>query len=233
MLTTKFEGFEGIALARHQEFSDQELLAYARSLSRQSGPLEQQLLHWDFGPIMHMHYQAEAANYLFSDECVPLHWDGAFFREPAALLFYCTETDGEGGDTIFSNTERLWEALSASEQAQCRQISLKYTTEKKAHYGGEIHVSLVQTHPISGKTILRLAERVETAKNPVTLEIFGVADAQGFYQSMVEKLYQPRFVYQHRWQKGDLLICDNFTYLHGRRALGSNRSRAFKRVQIL
>lgn len=233
MHTTKFEGFEGITLARNVSLDDAQLLAHARSLSRQSGTIEEQLLHWEFGPIMHMHFQVEAANYLFSDECVPLHWDGAFYREPGILLFYCTGTEGEGGDTLFANTERLWESLSEAEREQCRQIRLKYTTEKKAHYGGEINVPMVQTHPQTGKTILRLAERVETAKNPVKLEILGCEQPEEFYRHMVDKLYQPEFIYRHRWQKGDLLTCDNFTYLHGRAALENNLSRAFKRVQIL
>lgn len=233
MLTTKFENFAGITLARDIKFDDAQLLAHARSLSRQQGSVEEQLLHWDFGPIMQMHFQVDAANYLFSDECVPLHWDGAFYREPSTLLFYCTSTNGEGGDTLFSNTELLWESLTEAEQAQCRQIRLKYSTEKKAHYGGEINVPMVQTHPQTGKTILRLAERVETSKNPVKLEILGCEKPEEFYRHMVEKLYLPEFVYRHRWQQGDLLTCDNFTYLHGRAALKNNRSRAFKRLQIL
>ncbi len=230
MLTTKFEG---IQLKRGVRLSDSELLHYARGLSHNEGEIEQQLLHWDFGPIMEMRYQVEAVNYLFSAENVPFHWDGAFYREPRELLFYCTATDGEGGDTLFLNTELLWNSLTAQEQAQCKQVSLRYTTEKKAHYGGEINVPLVQVHPRTGKTILRLAEKVTSTKNPVHLEMSGVPDAEEFYQRMVEKMYQAQFIYRHTWQEGDLLVCDNFTYLHGRAALDQNLSRAFKRVQIL
>lgn len=230
MSTSKFNG---LSIIHDQEFSDDELLAYARKLSGQKGELKDQILHWEFGPIMTMKFDPETPNYLFSTENVPLHWDGAFYREPSSLLFYCTETEGTGGETLFLNTELLWNSLSKDEQEECKKITLVYSTQKKAHYGGEIIVPLVQTHPVTGATIMRMAEEVETKLNPVTLKILGTDKAEGFYKRMKEKLADPQFLYIHQWKKGDLVVCDNFTYLHGRRSLGKNLARSFKRVQIL
>lgn len=230
MLTTKFSGLN---IEHGKNFSDDELLTYARSLSRQKGELKEQILHWEFGPIMNMKYDAQAPNYLFSAEAVPLHWDGAFYREPKQLLFYCVDSEGSGGETLFLNTELLWESLTKREQDECRKITLKYSTEKKAHYGGEITIPLVQKNPLTGATILRLAEKVETKLNPVTLEIHGTEDAEGFYERMKVKLNDPDFLYIHEWKKGDLIVCDNFTFLHGRKALRDNLNRTFKRIQIL
>lgn len=212
-------------ILKHKEFSDSELLQFAGYLG--------EILHWDFGPIMNMRFDPEATNYLFSQEKVPFHWDGAFYREPRFLLFYCTESEGIGGETLFSNTEKIYESLSSDEKEQCSRITLSYSTEKKAHYGGKITLPLVGKHPDSGKAILRLAERVETTRNPVDLEITGADDSEGFYREMVRKLYDPEFMISHQWEKGDLLICDNFTYLHGRNPLECNLKRSFKRIQIL
>jgi len=180
-----------------------------------------------------MSYDRNAENYLFSSEAVPFHWDGAFYKEPMKLLFYCTESEGQGGETLFSNTEKIWESLSSSEKSLCKNVTMTYRTAKKAHYGGEIRVPLVQQHPISGKTILRIAERVETKLNPVELEIEGIEAAEDLYQNLVKKLYDTEFLYQHEWEAGDLLVMDNFTYLHGRLPLGNNKKRSFKRIQIL
>jgi alpha-ketoglutarate-dependent taurine dioxygenase len=216
-----------------QTFSEEGLIEFARSLSSKNGELQDQLLHWDFGPVMTMQFDVAAKNYLFSDEAVPFHWDGAFYKEPSKLLFYCTETQGTGGETIFSDTEKLWKSLSSAEQDSCRKVTMTYKTKKLAHYGGEIHIPLVQKHPVSGEIILRMAEKVETSLNPVELEISGVENGEEFYTFMKEKLYHPDFLYEHSWRKGDVVICDNFTYLHGRRKLGSNKSRTFKRIQIL
>lgn len=218
MLTLNSEGF---TLVKNLDLTEEKLLSLASQLG--------ELLSWEFGPVMTMKYDATAANYLFSDEAVPFHWDGAFYKEPRYLLFYCTETEGAGGETIFSDTTALWDSLTEAEKDECRNVTLTYSTEKKAHYGGTITVPLVQTHPVTGQTILRLAEKVETEKNPVTLSITGAGS--GFYERMTEKLYQSRRT--HAWEKGDLLLVDNFRFLHGRNALGSNRKRTFKRIQIL
>lgn len=220
-------------ILKSQAFNDDELIGFAASLSSKVGELKDKLLHWEFGPLMTMKYDVNAQNYLFSDETVPFHWDGAFFKEPSKLLFYCTETDGIGGETLFTDTEKIWNDLTLHEQEQCKKITMIYRTKKLAHYGGEIKVALVQTHPVTGKTILRIAEKVETALNPVTLEMVGVENADEFYKFLTSKLYDPKYLYQHSWEKGDVLICDNFTYLHGRNALGENKSRSFKRIQIL
>jgi alpha-ketoglutarate-dependent taurine dioxygenase len=230
MSTSKLSGLK---IIREQFFSDDELLNFAQGLSDKSGELKDKVLHWDFGPIMDMKFNPEAPNYLFSSENVPLHWDGAFYKEPSYLLFYCTETSGTGGETLFLNTELLWDSLTADEKEECNKIVLKYSTEKKAHYGGEITVPLVQAHPLTGKTILRIAQKVETTLNPVTLTILGAGDAADFYQRMEQKLSDPKFLYTHEWKKGDVVICDNFTYLHGRKALEGNLTRSFKRIQIL
>ncbi|WPU67024.1 TauD/TfdA dioxygenase family protein [Peredibacter starrii] len=223
----------GIMILKDQKFSKEELLTYAQTLSDKSGEIQDKLLHWDFGPMMEMRFDRNAQNYLFSDEVVPFHWDGAFYREPSKLLFFCEESVGNGGETLFVNTELLWSSLTEEEKVKCEKVTLTYRTEKKAHYGGEIKVPLVQKHPRTGSIILRLAEEVETHLNPVTLNIIGIENADAFYQELRNKLYDPAFMYEHAWEKGDLLVCDNFTFLHGRRALGGNLKRSFKRIQIL
>ena len=79
-LTTK-----GIVCLENQSFNDQELLELAHTLSSRK---DKALLEWDFGPIMEMKFSASAKNYLFSEEEVPFHWDGAFLKEPKYLIFF-------------------------------------------------------------------------------------------------------------------------------------------------
>lgn len=220
-------------LKSDQDLTEEQLLQFAQTLSQNEGELKDKLLHWEFGPVMTMKHDPNAANYLFSDEAVPFHWDGAFFKEPSLLLFYCLESEGNGGETLFADTEAIWNSLSFAEQELCRQVTLTYETEKKAHYGGKISVPLVQKHPRTGKTILRMAEKVESSRNPVKLTLEGVNRPEVFYRWLTSKLYHPDFLTEHRWHKGDLLVVDNFTYLHGRRPLKTNKQRTFKRIQVL
>lgn len=207
---------------------DEALVGFAESMSDAEG---EKLLAWDFGKVMRMRLDPQAANYLFSAEPVPLHWDGAFFKEPRYLLFYCDAADGEGGETTFVDTEAVLAGVAAHRLAQWREVTLTYTTEKKAHYGGRFSTRLVRPHPYSGRDVLRFAEAVETEKNPVDLEIEG--GGPGLYQELVALVTDPRYLKEFRWQAGDLVLVDNHRFLHGRRALGGNTGRSFRRIQIM
>lgn len=221
-------------ILKSQELSDEELIELAFSKSNvRSENVQECILHWDFGPIMNLKFDSKAQNYLFSKERVPLHWDGAFYKEPSSLLFYCTESEGSGGETFFVDTTKVWDILPERLKRACAGVELKYQTQKIAHYGGEIRVPLLGRHPRSKEVILRLAEKVETDLNPVKLEIFGINDPDEFYAEMLRYLYDERVITYHKWIPGDLLLIDNFTYLHGRNELGTNVKRAFKRIQIM
>lgn len=221
--------------------SDEGLLELAENLSFKTGSLQNKVLHWDFGPIMRMHLDPNAKNYLFSDEEVPFHWDGAFHVEPQFLLFVCTQSEGSGGETLFSQTENIWNSLEGDKKESLRNLHLNFETEKKAHYGGRINVPLVQTHPIKGSPILRFAEEVKTHLNPVHRSVdkdqhIGESPQKPLEDSLkelTEMVYNPQFCFQHQWKTHDILIADNFSLVHGRRALGRNRLRSFKRIQVL
>jgi alpha-ketoglutarate-dependent taurine dioxygenase len=191
------------------------------------------LIQWSFGPVMEMKADPETENYLFSREPVPFHWDGAFHEEPAALLFNCIEAPlaGSGGATLFSNTELLLKKLSRSRIARYRQVRLTYTTEKKAHYGGTFSTPLLSAHPLTGASILRYAEPVESKLNPVKLAVEG-ADPGALAQEMRELLYSQNFCYAHEWQDNDLLLADNFSLVHGRRAFSQSSPRHLRRIQL-
>lgn len=223
-----------VVLRGQGNLNEPSLLNFARSLSDEPGPIERQLLHWEFGPIMRMRLDPNAKNYLFSSEAVPLHWDGAFYSEPRYLLFHCLESQGTGGETIFTSTESMWRDLDETRRQHMQKVTLTYTTEKRAHYGGQIKVPLVQSHPRTGRTILRFAEEVETQLNPVELKISSpLTDGRELYMDLKTQAYQAPHCYFHNWRPGDLVIADNYSLIHGRTPLKENVTRSFNRIQIL
>ncbi len=195
------------------------------------------LLHWESGPVMEMKESPDAKNYLFSNERVPFHWDGAFHKEPGYLVFNCIEAPpkGAGGETLFSDTETIWEKASPEERRLWSGIRLTYETGKLAHYGGKITVPMAQRHPRTRHPILRFAEEVTTELNPVSLSVDGIPDESKarFLSSMKEIIYSPEYCYRHQWTKGDLLIADNHALLHGRNAFVRDCARHLRRIQIL
>jgi alpha-ketoglutarate-dependent taurine dioxygenase len=224
-----------IIVKNFQHSEDSALLNFARQLSTKTGEIQNQVLHWEFGPIMRMGYQMNAKNYLFSQERVPFHWDGAFYQEPQWLLFFCECSGGVGGETLFTNTESIWLEATPERKKIFASIRLTYETEKKAHYGGKITVNMMQTHPLKKTTILRFAESVETTLNPVSLKIESreFLDTDSFVKKMQQDIYSTTHCYQHLWESGDLVLADNYSLIHGRNELGENLQRKFKRIQIL
>lgn len=208
-----------------------EFLAYCRSFPGRT------LLEWNFGPVMEMMEKPEVKNYLFSREAVPYHWDGAFHKVPIYLMFYCVEApvEGAGGETLFCDTGSVLASASAAERAAFEKIQLTYETTKVAHYGGKVTGPLMQTHPRSGREILRYAEPVETELNPVTLTIEGLPpeDHTAFVASMKQKIYSEDHCYAHTWVEGDVLMADNHALIHGRRAFELDCPRHLRRIQLV
>jgi alpha-ketoglutarate-dependent taurine dioxygenase len=196
---------------------------------------ERDLIHWSFGPVMEMKADPATENYLFSREEVPLHWDGAFHLEPRVLVFNCLEAPdkAKGGQTTFADTEALWNDASRATRAAWRKIGLTYETEKKAHYGGRIRNPMVQHHPDKPVTVLRFAEPVRSELNPVLCEAEGIeGETETFLEEMRGLLYSEKYLFEHSWEKGDLLLADNFSLLHGRRAFSEASPRHLRRIQI-
>lgn len=220
-----------ILLFRNLEtLSEKAFIHYGESLG--------ELLAWDFGVLMEMRAHEKPENYLFTHGPVPFHWDGAFHKEPSWLFFHCVEAPAEhaGGETLFCNTELLWNNASEEEKNAWKTKKLRYKTKKIAHYGGEIEVPMVQKHPLTQKTFLRFAEPVPPEMlNPVELSIDTLSpeQLQAFVSRIKKACYDAAFCYTHRWKNNDLLLADNVSLLHGRHAFGEFSPRFLRRIQIL
>ncbi|KTD21955.1 pyoverdine biosynthesis protein PvcB [Legionella lansingensis] len=210
--------------------SRDDLLAYCQS--------QAQLLFWDFGPVMEMKVDKNSKNYLFTESDVPLHWDGAFHQEPRFLFFHCIEAPlaTMGGETLFVNTEMVWEKASDQQQKKWLNYRLQFTTEKLAHYGGNIQRDLVTKHPQTGRTILRFAEPVgEDYLNPVSVRVLNKEPRESLdiLAELSQCMRNENNCYLHQWQQGDYLFADNFSLLHGRNAFKQQSPRHLRRIQIL
>jgi alpha-ketoglutarate-dependent taurine dioxygenase len=209
--------------------TDEEMVGFAKSLG--------EVLEWEFGAINELKVDPSAKNYLYTESAVPFHWDGAFLgRIPRFIFFHCTiapATDS-GGETIFCDTTKVLGNVAQDELVSWRNISIKYSTEKIVHYGGEFKSPLLDKHPETGAEIIRYAEPVRDL-NPVRLDIEGydAQESEVLIARMRSLLYAPSVCYSHEWQDGDILIADNNACLHGRRAILKSSPRHLRRINIL
>jgi alpha-ketoglutarate-dependent taurine dioxygenase len=237
-----------VPVPRLRELAEEHLLVVLRGFAP-LGPDELEryaaawgpLLGWNFGNVLDLVVHEEPKNYLFTNGSVPFHWDGAFARAvPRWQVFQCVQapSPGAGGETLFADTNRIWEGATAEQRARWEAVTLTYATDKVAHYGGRITVPLAATHPGTGRRILRFAEppNETTAElNPLVVEAGGLG-GESFADLLRELralLYDPRYCYAHPWEGGDFLVADNQALLHGRKAFRQHSPRHLRRVHVL
>lgn len=197
------------------------------------------VLTWDFGKVLELVVRENPKNYLFAGGPVPYHWDGAFAAStPDFFLFQCRHASvGGGGETVFCDTTRAVRAVAPERLAAWSDVSVTYRTAKEAHYGGDVTWRLVSTHPRTGERILRYAEPLppEEFLNPLSVRVAGLVDGSvdGLLGELRELLYRPEFCYAHEWRDGDIVVVDNHSLLHGRRAFRGDVSRRLERIQII
>lgn len=218
-----------VKITNHAIRSADDLIAFAKTFG--------ELYKWPFGYVNELKVDKNSKNYLYSEEPVPFHWDGAFATSPYLLVFHCIKapTDKNSGNTLFTDTQKIFNSLSNSEQELLRDTEVSYKTEKLVHYGGECRQKILDFHPETHEPILRIAEEVFSSKNPVQRTILGdnVTAKNELIKKIEHKLYSDEFCYQHIWQDNELLIADNHSLVHGRTKLTPNCWRHLRRVQIL
>lgn len=232
---TQLIGQHGIVLFRgFSAMADQQMIDFAS----QFGPL----LAWDFGYVLDLKIQKKPQNHIFTQGKVELHWDGAFADvEPRFNFFQCLESGATsgGGETTFLNTVKLLQSLPDDQRQLWQDLVIRYTTAKKAHYGGTIEKPLISQHPTTQQMRMQFIEpfnQDNLAVNPVDTQILGwdSHDSDRLLREIIDYCYQSEYFYQHQWVKGDYLLVDNHALLHGRSKFqGHGLERSLKRIHIL
>jgi taurine dioxygenase len=159
------------------------------------------------------------------------HSDLCYAAEPSrGSLFYAHEIpmqDGAPkGDTLFASMTAAYDALpDATKQTLAGRNAVNsyiagYSRDRKSGKRPELTPEqraktpdmphpAVRTHPVTGKKCLFVNEGYTT-------EIVGLPEAEShaMLQSLFEHLKEDRFVYRHKWSKGDFLIWDNCATQH-------------------
>ena len=201
--------------------------------ARRLGPLQP----WSFGAVHELKVKADAENYLYTEHEVPLHWDGAFAGTvPHWLVFECMAAPpaGAGGETVFVDTAAVLARATPAQRARWQGARVRYTTEKKAHYGGSFVSPVVARHPTTGAEVIRYAEPVFDL-NPVHTAPLGLDDdaAQALIAELGTALHTPEVELAIPWQAGDYVVADNHATLHGRRAFTAGAARHIYRVNVV
>ncbi|MEI6159727.1 MAG: TauD/TfdA family dioxygenase, partial [Roseococcus sp.] len=159
---------------------------------------------------------------------VGLNWHTDHYHLENAALFtflHAIEIPPVAGETKYANGIAAWEALPAETQSRIAGLKVLHSrarlyrelfpdaTEAQclaeaAAFPDVIH-PLVRTHPESGRRGLYLGGEWGS-------EIQGLPPGEGpaLFAELLAHMIQPRFVHEHHWRKGDVLMSDNRCSLH-------------------
>jgi taurine dioxygenase len=167
------------------------------------------------------------------------HSDQCYQERPAmATMLYAIEIPAEGGNTLFANCYRAYEALSPEIKQKLAQHK---AMQVYAYDGGVLDRSgmvapgrgvscthpVVRTHPATGRKSLYV-NRLMTHH----IEGLPVEESMELLALLFDTLERPDLVYEHRWRVGDVLLWDNRCTLHARRDFDPDESRWMRRVTI-
>lgn len=159
------------------------------------------------------------------------HSDWSFQpRPPAATILRSEVTPPVGGDTLFCDAARAYEALSETMKAVLAPLTAIHSAARpygsKGSFARESEKRtmqiissveaekthphpLVRTHPVTGRKALWVS--------PVyTVGIEGMTDeeANAILGFCFKHLTQEQFIYRHKWRPGMLLMWDNRCTMH-------------------
>ncbi|WP_185626667.1 L-tyrosine/L-tryptophan isonitrile synthase family protein [Burkholderia stagnalis] len=202
---------------------------------------------WQFGPVHKVIPEEQPNGYVHSFESVPLHWDLSMLplthplvqqdEHFAATLFalHCRKAPQPGeGQTTLVDARAIVRDLDPATLAQWERLSLTYNT-KMTYFGGVPRTfPLIAVHPETGEKLLRYQEGSESSLQRFEVDVSTPDPVPEDFVARVNALaYSPKYLVEHEWQDGDIVMVDNYSVLHGRRAMSrDSAARELWRVQV-
>ena len=242
----------GVLLVRGQPVDQDEQIAF----TRQFGPLDTGFKKVaGRNPRLKYHELGDISNLGPDNEVLPrdhrrivnnianqLWHSDSSFQKPAAkysMLSAITVTSW-GGETEFADTRAAYDELPDRFRAEIEGLLVEhYALHSRLALGDDSYTSeqrnavppvqwpIVRTHPSTGRRCLFIGAHAR--------RIIGMSVPEGrqLLADLLEHCVQPRFVYRHEWQEGDLVIWDNRCVLHRGRRFDLSERRELRRSTTL
>ncbi len=166
------------------------------------------------------------------------HSDQCYFEQPvSATVLYAVEVPPTGGNTRFANCRTAYETLpdQIKHRVEDRRALNAYD------YGDQMQVKdgprpadapsyvhpVIRTHPETGRKAIYV-NRLMT-EHIIDMD---TGESRELLEALYDHVEQPRFVYEHVWRPGDLVMWDNRCTLHARTDFDPNQRRKLRRMTI-
>lgn len=165
------------------------------------------------------------------------HHDQMYIEEPAAAgVLYGIILPSLGGNTLFANAAAAYDALPDDVKERLIGLRAQHVYDTRATTVGvdldapgvtaHEHPVVIR-HPRTGRSSLFVSRLM-------TRRIVGVDAAEGakLLGDLFDHVEDRRFVYEHEWSPGDLVMWDNTCVMHGRTDFDKSQPRILRRVSL-
>jgi taurine dioxygenase len=174
----------------------------------------------------------------FGDGEFWFHIDSGYSARPYKYTFlYALELPSRGGNTMFSNMYKAYEAVPVALKEKLtgkKALHIhEYNRAKQADASGDIsgiphHLHPVfVTHPDTGRKTL-FVDRLMTTR------IDGMSEQES--DAILDQLYEigerREFIFEHEWKLGDFLMWDNRCTIHARTDFPKEERRLLRRCTV-
>ena len=154
------------------------------------------------------------------------HSDAQYLRRPpSGSLLWAKEVPPGEGNTCFANMVAAYRALEPSRRQRIAGLRINFSrvrayalyhperpplSEDEKTRLPDVRHPIVRTHPETGDQALYVGGEQHGGT------VVGLAEAEGenLMRELRDFATQPRFVYEHRWRAGDLILWDNRSTMH-------------------
>lgn len=166
------------------------------------------------------------------------HSDLCYIEHPVVgTMLYSVEVPSVGGNTLFADQYAAYETLPPPMKAKIDP--LRATNRYEIGYDVTIRRGraapdaphwthpMVRIHPKTGRKALYV-NRLMTHD----IDGMGQDEAEALLEQLYDHQEQKRFVYEHRWRPGDIILWDNRCTLHARTDFSPSERRLLRRITV-
>jgi taurine dioxygenase len=171
------------------------------------------------------------------------HWhtDSCYKPKPdTGSILYALEVPEHGGKTSWANTQLAYEALTEGMRIRVDTLRGEFAYQIFAvdinaapdadairRLTPDVVHPMVLTQPGSGRRGLYL-DPLKT----YGIEGMSADDSRALLDELVAHMTNPKFIFQHQWRRGDMVLWDNCRVLHQREPFDAEVPRLLKRTTV-
>lgn len=167
------------------------------------------------------------------------HSDTCYLERPAmASMLYAMEVPKVGGHTLYANGFRAYETLP---EEMKRRLAGRIALNVYDYEANPTHRAatlppgvkqyahpVIRTHPPTGRKALYVNRLMTWSILDMPAD-----ESRDILEFLFDHQEQQRFVYEHDWRPGDVILWDNRSCLHARTDFDPGERRRLRRVTVL